>query len=155
MDAGSQPTLGLADLLRIPYQTLTTRVLADLHAAGFDDLRAAHLTVFKYLDPGGARLTDLTARAEMTKQSMGALILDLKRWGYLERTPDPTDGRAWIVRRTDRGWAADQVARTSIQAFEAEWERRIGPERMRAFRAVLEEFAATAELEPSSRHRPR
>ncbi|MGH2558099.1 MAG: MarR family winged helix-turn-helix transcriptional regulator [Thermomicrobiales bacterium] len=144
MDSSSRPARGLADLLRIPYQSLTARVLADLNAAGFDDLRAAHLTVFKYLDPDGSRLTDLTAQAQMTKQSMGALIADLERWGYLERAPDPADGRARIVRHTERGWAATRAARASIHAFEAEWERQIGPERMRHFRAVLEEFAAAA-----------
>lgn len=144
MDDQAQPAPGLADLLRIPYQTLTARVLADLNAAGFADLRAAHLTVFKYLDPDGSRLTDITAQSQMTKQSMGALIADLERWDYLERAPDPADGRARIVRHTERGWAADRTARASIRSFEAEWERRIGPERMRQFRAVLEEFAAAA-----------
>ncbi|MGH2535313.1 MAG: MarR family winged helix-turn-helix transcriptional regulator [Thermomicrobiales bacterium] len=151
MDDAAEPARGLADLLRIPYQALTTRVLADLNAAGFADLRAAHLTVFKYLDPDGSRLTDLTAHAQMTKQSMAALIADLERWGYLDRAPDPADGRARIVRHSERGWSAARTARASIHAFESEWERQIGPDRMRQFRAVLEEFAA---VHPPAPRRP-
>lgn len=73
---------------------------------------------------------------------MGALLDDLERRGYVERAPDPTDGRARIVRRTERGWAVERAARASVGAFEAEWTQRVGAERMRQFRGVLEEFAA-------------
>jgi len=134
----------LTDLLRLPFRVITARLVGDVAAAGFADVGAAHLAVFKHLDPRGSRLTDLAARAQMTKQSMGALVDDLERGGYVERVPDPTDGRARVVRRTERGWAVDRTARASIRAFEDEWERRIGAERMRQLRGVLEEFAATS-----------
>ncbi len=139
-----EPMLGA--LLRRPLRALTLRVASDLAAAGFTDLRPAHLTVFQQLDADGSRLTDLAARAQMTKQSMGALIDDLARWGYLERIPDPADGRARIVRRTERGWAVERTARASVRAFETEWTARIGAARMARFRSVLEEFAADAAL---------
>jgi DNA-binding MarR family transcriptional regulator len=86
------------------------------------------------------QLADLAARAAMTKQSMGALVDDLERGGYVVRIPDPADGRARIVRRTERGWMVEQVARASVRAFEAEWVAHVGEERMRQFRSVLEEF---------------
>jgi DNA-binding MarR family transcriptional regulator len=137
-----EPMLGA--LLRRPLRLLTARVAADLAAAGFADLRPAHLTVFQQLDAAGSRLTVLATRAHMTKQSMGALVDDLERRGYVERATDPADGRARIVRRTERGWAVERAARASIGAFEEEWTRRVGPERMRQFRSVLEEFAAAS-----------
>ena len=143
-----EPMLGA--LLRRPLRALTARVAVDLAAAGFADLRPAHFAVFQQLDADGARLTDLAARAQMTKQSMGALVDDLERWGYVERVPDPADGRVRIVRRTERGWAVSRVARASIRAFEAEWERRVGAERMRQFRTVLEEFAAAMDASAAS-----
>lgn len=136
-----EPMLGA--LLRLPLRALTARVAADLAAAGFTDLRPAHFAVFQQLDAAGSRLTDLAIRAHMTKQSMGALVDDLERWDYVERVPDPTDKRARIVRRTERGWAVERAARASVGAFEAEWTQRIGADRMRQFRSVLEEFAAT------------
>lgn len=136
-----EPMLGA--LLRLPLRALTARVAADLAAAGFADLRPAHFAVFQQLDPAGSRLTDLATRAHMTKQSMGALVDDLARWGYVERIADPADGRARIVRRTERGWAVERAARGSVGAFEAEWERRVGAERMRQFREVLAEFAGS------------
>jgi DNA-binding MarR family transcriptional regulator len=141
-----EPMLGA--LLRLPLQELNVRVAADLAAAGFVDLRPAHFAVFQHLEAGGSRLTDLAARAQVTKQSMGALVDDLERWGYVERVPDPTDGRVRIVRRTARGWAVERVARASVRAFEEKWGQRVGAERMRQFRGMLEEFAATLD-EPS------
>jgi DNA-binding MarR family transcriptional regulator len=80
----------------------------------------------------------------MTKQSMGALVDDLARWGYVERHPDPRDARALLVRRTDRGWAVERTARATVRAFENDWERLVGPQRMRVFREVLQQFAADA-----------
>ena len=45
---------------------------------------------------GRVRLTDLAARAQMTKQSAGELVSYLEARGYLERVPDPSDGRVRI-----------------------------------------------------------
>ena len=145
----------LGALLRIPFQAITARVAVDLAAAGFDDLRPAYLAVFQHLDAEGSRLTDLAHRAQVTKQSMGALVDSLEQWGYVERIPDPRDGRARIVRRTERGWAVERTARASIRALEDEWTQRVGTERMRQCRAVLEEIVATLEEAPPAPSRYR
>jgi DNA-binding MarR family transcriptional regulator len=143
----------LGALLRIPFQAITARIAADLAAAGFTDLRPAYLAVFQHLDAEGSRLTDLAHRAQVTKQSMGALVDRLERWGYVERIPDPRDRRARIVRRTARGWTVERTARASIRALEDEWTQRVGAERMRQCRAVLEEIVAV--LDDSSSAPPR
>lgn len=139
---GSRPALQpmLGAMMREALRTLSDRVARDLHSAGFTDLRPSHLAVFQHLDADGTRLTGLAARAQMTKQSMGALVDDLERLGYVEKFPDPTDGRARIVVRTDRGWDVERVARESVAGFETVWRERVGPERMEAFLAVLREF---------------
>ena len=59
--------------------------------------------VFASLGARGTRLTDLAQHAGMTKQAMGQIVDDLERLGYVERTPDPADGRAKIVRFTAAG----------------------------------------------------
>lgn len=141
MNAGThtlEPMLGA--LLRRPLRALTDRVARDVATAGFTDLRPAHFPVFQQLDADGSRLTDLAARAQMTKQSMGALVDDLEGWGYVERVPDPNDGRARIIRRTQRGWDLERVARASVRAFEDAWAARIGRERLRDVMRVLEAF---------------
>ena len=124
-------------LLAIPYAALVRRVHAGYVAAGFDDIRPAHTPVFQHLAPEGSRVTELAERAGMTKQAMGYLIAYLEEHGYVERAPDPRDGRAQVVRRTERGWAINRTARRVVQEVQDEWARRLGDERMRELRTLL------------------
>jgi len=117
---------------------LTTRVAA----AGYSDLRVSHGCVFGTIDPDGSRLTDLAERAHMTKQSVGEVTSELEQRGYVERVPDPSDGRAKIIRLTDRGRVAQLVGRGLIEDLEHDWGERFGVERVAALRDALEAIAA-------------
>jgi DNA-binding MarR family transcriptional regulator len=122
----------------------TARVMVDelverLRAGGFEDTTAAHHPLFENIDPGGTRLTVLAARAGMTHQSMGELVGALEQGGYVERLPDPSDGRARLVALTPRGRAAVRLAVKEIAAIEAAWLDRIGAAGFELdVRAVLE-----------------
>ncbi len=120
--------------------------IAELHeriaASPFADIRPTHGCVFGTIDPGGSRLTDLAERAHMTKQSVGEVASDLEKRGYLERVPDPADGRAKIIRLTERGRTAQALGRQMIDEIEAEWGERYGAERVAALREALEAIAA-------------
>jgi DNA-binding MarR family transcriptional regulator len=72
------------------------------------------------------------------------LLRDLEGRGYLERTPDPTDGRARIVCLTERGWDLTQVISDMSFATESEWARTIGESRFAEFRSSLSELVAHA-----------
>lgn len=109
---------------------LEQRVLKGYHAAGFTDIRAAHAHIFRLLPPDGCRVTELAERAYSSKQATGYLVDYLEEHGYLERVPDPKDGRAQIVRRTERGWALNQTAWQLVQHVQKEWAQQIGEERM-------------------------
>ena len=67
------------------------------------DLRAAHTALFPHLDLEGVRLTELARRVGVSKQAVGQLVDDLERMGALERVPDPSDGRAKLI-RFKGGW---------------------------------------------------
>jgi DNA-binding MarR family transcriptional regulator len=113
---------------------LTRRVLA----AGYSDIRPGHGCVFGNIDPDGSRLTDLADRAGMTKQSVGEVTNDLEQRGYLERVPDPADGRAKIIRLTNRGREAQAIGRGLIDDIERDWAERFGTEQVAALREALE-----------------
>ncbi|HEV2121921.1 MAG TPA: MarR family winged helix-turn-helix transcriptional regulator [Chloroflexota bacterium] len=132
----------LGALLRVPFQAINARIAAELARAGINDLRPAHFSVFQHLDAEGTRTTTLAERAQMTKQAMGELVTDLERRDYVVRVPDPTDRRAKLVVRTERGWAVETIARATVRAVELEWETEVGSERMRQFRETLEQIAA-------------
>src|SRR5215813_10970761 len=81
-------------LLRVPLEQVQRRMLQRLHEHGFDDLDAAHLPVFQYPGPQGARPSELAARLRMSKQALNYLLGQLERLGYLERRADPADLRS-------------------------------------------------------------
>ena len=131
-----RPNIGV--LLREPFQEVVRRVSAGLAEAGFDDLRPAHTAVFQHIEAGGSRLTDLAERAQITKQSMGYLVDDLERHGYLERRPDSTDRRATLICLTERGWDQIRAALAIIASIEAEWTAELGERRMQQLRDALQ-----------------
>src|SRR4051812_25211419 len=90
-------------LLRIPWEAVQRRTLERLHEHGFADLDAAHLNVFQYPGPQGARPSELAARLRISKQALNYLLGQLERLGYLERRPDPDDLRSKRVALTPRG----------------------------------------------------
>lgn len=132
-------------LLRIPYQATFDRVRSHLADAGYTDLSIAHFSVFQHLPPGGARVTTLAASAQMTKQSMSALVDHLLERGYLERRPDPSDGRASLVNLTAHGEALVLVARGAIQELEREWDTYLGDGRLEQLKQTLRDLASLIE----------
>lgn len=77
---------------------LNERALVGLRAQSGKPVRAAHTTLFPHIDLEGTRATVLAERLGVTKQAIGPLIDELEAWGFLERVPDPSDGRAKLVR---------------------------------------------------------
>src|SRR5690348_14039546 len=98
-------------LLRSPWETVQRHMLERLHERGFADLDAAHLIVFQYPGPQGAKPSELAERLRVTKQALNYLLGALERLGYLERRQDPDDLRAKRIALTARGVAVGGVMR--------------------------------------------
>src|SRR3954447_5540948 len=124
-------------LLRMPWEEVQRRMLQRLHERGFDDLDAAHLNVFQYPGPQGARPSDLAARLRMTKQALNYLLGSLERLDYLERRPDPDDLRSKRVALTPRGTSAIGVIRDAVGEIETSWAQQLGPKRFTQLRNLL------------------
>ena len=115
-----RPDPNLIILLREPFFALIAELLRRLHAAGYEDLRVSHLVVFQHIDPAGSRITDMAAKAQIAKPSMAYLVEYLEQAGYVDRVPDPSDGRARLVQLTARGWQQIEDALDIIADMEAE-----------------------------------
>ncbi|MCA9505669.1 MAG: winged helix-turn-helix transcriptional regulator [Spirochaetaceae bacterium] len=89
-------------LMRIG-QDFRTRAARAFARHGHAGMRTAHASVITYLPIEGCRLTELAARAGMTKQAMGELVGDMETLGYVARRPDPEDGRAKRIEFTPEG----------------------------------------------------
>jgi DNA-binding MarR family transcriptional regulator len=137
----------LAQLKAIAVQEMFSRMAE----AGFDDVREGHGCVFGFVDlEHGSRLTDVAERARLTKQAVGEAVAELERLGYVERTPDPIDGRAKIIKFTERGRAAALTGRRLFAEIEDEWAERYGADRIAEMRACAEEIADAYRLTGST-----
>jgi DNA-binding MarR family transcriptional regulator len=132
----------LIRLLDAAFDGFVAEMSKRVEESPYSDVRVTHGCVFGNIDPQGTRLTDLAERAHMTKQSVGEVASDLEQKGYLERAPDPRDGRAKIIRLTERGRAAQALGREVIDDIEREWAERYGAERVAALREALEAITA-------------
>lgn len=83
-------------------------------------LQPTHAGVIIGLPTGGARLTELAARAGVTKQAMGKLVDELEAIGYVARAPDPDDGRGRIVRFSRKG---ERFLRDAGEVVDEIWQR--------------------------------
>jgi DNA-binding MarR family transcriptional regulator len=129
-------------LLYTAADALTAELSVRMQEAGHADVRGAHGCVFGNIEPDGMRLTELAERAGMTKQAVGEAVTDLERLGYAERVADPTDGRAKVIRLTDRGLAAQRAGSQIMADLGDEWAERFGAKRVRKMRSLLVDITA-------------
>jgi DNA-binding MarR family transcriptional regulator len=124
-------------LLRVPAQAIQRRLIAELNAAGFDDLRVPHMAVLQFPGPDRVRPSALAERAGMSKQAMNQLLKSLESLGYLVRSDAPDEGRARIVRVTRRGRAAYAKIHDILREIERDWSAELGPTRFAELKELL------------------
>jgi DNA-binding MarR family transcriptional regulator len=124
-------------LLRVPAQAIHRRIISELNAAGFDELRVPHMAVLQFPGPDGIRPGLLAERAGMSKQAMNQLLRSLEGHGYLARSNAPDEGRARVVRLTKRGRAAYAKIHEILHDIEREWSAALGPKHFKQLKELL------------------
>jgi DNA-binding MarR family transcriptional regulator len=124
-------------LLRVPSEAIHRRIVRDLNAAGFEGLSLPHLAVFRYPGPDGVRPGVLAERAGMSKQALNRLLGSLEELGYLVRSSVPDEGRARVVRFTERGHAAWAKALEVLREIECEWATELGAKDLTQLKELL------------------
>jgi DNA-binding MarR family transcriptional regulator len=135
----SPPYVGA--LLRQSLEHVRARIEADLRSAGFTDLQPAHLAVFSFPPPDGARPSDLARRIHMSRQATNHIIGQLEAMGYLERRAERKGERRRIY-LTPRTWGMVKIAHATLLEIQGEWAADIGPDRFGDFMTTLRRFAA-------------
>ena len=124
-------------LLRVPAQAIHRRIITELNAAGFDELRVPHMAVLQFPGPDGVRPGVLAERAGMSKQAMNQLLRSLEALGYIVRSAAPDEGRGRIVRLTRRGRAAYAKIHEILRDIETEWRAELGPKPFAELKGLL------------------
>jgi DNA-binding MarR family transcriptional regulator len=124
-------------LLRVPAQTIHRRIIRELNAAGFDELRLPHMAVLQFPGPDGARPGVLAERAGMSKQAVNQLLRSLEGFDYIVRSDVAGDGSARVVRLTKRGRAAYSKIIEILRDIEHDWSIELGPNRFAQLKRLL------------------
>lgn len=135
--------VALTGLLSLAFDAMLTEFREKVEDSEFDDIRPAHACVFRYVRGTGLRLTDIAELTNTTKQSVGEVVDDLVERGYVERIPDPADGRAKLICLTQRGKDAQAYGFDTFAEIEDRWAERFGADRIAGLREILEEIVAT------------
>jgi len=91
----------------------------------FHDIRFPHLQVWGNIGTEGIRLTDLATRAQLSLAACSELVDELQGLGYLERQPDPSDGRAKLIFPTAKGRSVLNAAGTAVADLEQRWREQL------------------------------
>ncbi|NGN95002.1 MarR family transcriptional regulator [Nocardioides sp. KC13] len=120
----------------IAYRAMDERVISAMRDAGYN-ITVAQARLAQRIAEDGSRLVDLAEQAQVTKQTASILVAALEREGLVERVPDPTDGRARLIRFTAAGQAAADHAREVVMGVEEEWNEHLGPDLATSLREAL------------------
>jgi DNA-binding MarR family transcriptional regulator len=122
------------------HRSYAARALQRLHASGYLDLTNSLTLALASIDLDGTHLTALAERLNVTKQAAGQLVDDLQSKGYLQRTPDPDDRRATLIKFTDKGWRFLQDAHRIKHEIEADYSTILGEVGLNQLRDLLQQL---------------
>ncbi len=124
-------------LLRLAYNLLSKEIGAAV-AEVAPEQRPSHGNVMEQLqfrDP--MRPGDIADAAGITPQSVGELVDQLEDLGHVERRPDPTDRRAKLVYRTEKGKRAGNAAADAVRRIEQKLGEELGERTLETIRRGL------------------
>jgi len=148
MEANLPPNPLIGLLLRLVYQHYAADIDAALRDAGFDGIRPPHANVFPFVPPEGIQVSELAQLARVRKQTMAQAVEQLERAGYVERRPNPRDGRSRLVFLTERGESVRPVTHGAAARVEERWAELTSPEELEALRASLPHLLTQLRSEP-------
>ncbi len=136
--------------LRAAVMVLARRLryqLAGDQLAGSDDLSATELAVLGRVGRCGPMTPGQLARAEHVRPpSMTKVIESLEGRGLLRREPHPTDGRQYLVSRTEAAEAFVEASRKLRTAWLADHVGKLSDSDQQAIAAATAALGRLAEL---------
>jgi DNA-binding MarR family transcriptional regulator len=137
-DPRQRQELGI--LLFVANRALEQRAFNAVVAAGITDITLAQARIAARIAPDGSRVADLAGQARVTKQSAASLVEQLEKAAYVERVPDPTDGRARLVRWTPRLQRVAEAADAELARVLAERADQVGEDRLQQLHEILRDL---------------
>ena len=140
---GPPPELNVAELALVleDFTRMAIR-LPSMQRLSFTTLSVLHTLAGR----GPQRLTELTASEQVTQSAITQLVTKLEREGLVERRPDPSDGRAVLVRITTQGAAIVTGRRADRIAQLADLANQLSPAERASIATALPALAHLVDL---------
>ena len=116
-------------LLRLLFRSTDAmnRTMAErIRARGFPDFQPSFTAVLVHIDTEGTRIGVIADRMDVSRQAASQRLQEIEARGYIERVPDPKDGRAVIARHTPAGRRLLLTAIEVMLGIEDEYEVILG-----------------------------
>lgn len=132
----------LARLLRLATRSAEREMMDAVARVGLDMLKPRHMTLLRVLDPGsdGTRISDLARDADVSRQAIQQVVVELAGLGIVETVGDPSDARARLVRYTPFGLAGFRRCMREFAGIERAHADRLGARRMSALKEALRDL---------------
>jgi len=93
------------------------------------------------LDFNGSSVTEIAERAQISKQAMARLAVELEDMGLITREPSETDRRALMLRFTRIGKVLVRTSVAIVDELERELARKVGARALSMLKRTLSEIA--------------
>jgi len=127
LPSGARPSIAAVSLVAARIQR---RLMEAARARGHDGLKMSHGEVLPLVGPEGRRIHEIAAAHRVSRQAISTTTRELESLGYLQREPDPLDGRGVVVRHTPRGLAMIDDLVESLDALERDLLEMLGEQAM-------------------------
>lgn len=131
-------------LLVAATRSLNRHITNELQRRGYENTRPGHAALLANLDFTGNTVTEIAEHAQISKQAMARLAVELEEMGLITREPSASDGRALILRFTRSGKALVRASVAIVDELERDLVRKVGA---RSLSSLKRGLSAIAELE--------
>jgi len=119
------------------YYWIDEGLQASLASLGMPNLPRTKSMIMVNISDGITRPSDLARNIGISRQAIQQTLVEMERDGLVTLMPDPSDGRAKIVKFSRRGAGIGKAAYDALAAIEAELASRIGADSVKKLRQAL------------------
>ena len=123
-------------LIRLTRQ-MSVETVIRMQKRGIHGMQPAYPRLLGNLDTEGTRIGGLARRMGTTRQAVAQLATEIEKAGFVERVPDPLDGRGVIVRFTKKGRAGLSCAIEVMTEIEAEYAGILGDDGLEQLKSLM------------------
>jgi DNA-binding MarR family transcriptional regulator len=142
-------------LLRLLFRathTMNAEMARRVRARGWDAFQPSFTALLGHIDTEGTTITTLAERTGTSRQAVSQLAAAIERAGFVERVPNPEDGRSVVVRHTERGRRILLDAIEVMSAIEVEYGEAAGEGEVAELKRLLAHLLG--EIDPGGALRP-